>query len=164
MNGPAPNSNVGVRPLRDDDTLALHSVCWPALVEVQAYERVARALALARRGRAWPVVGLYDGLVVGFGLLARWRDAAEITDLVVGEQWQSHGVGTAIVNRLVALAAEHGFARVEIGVAESNARALALYRRLGFTRHESRTLLDLGNGPEPIIYLSLALPSSDDSA
>lgn len=158
MNGPNSNSNVAVRPLNEDDTLALYAACWPALIETQAYERVARALALARRGRAWPLVGLYDGQVVGFGQLARWRDAAEITDLIVGERWQSHGVGTAIVSRLVTLAAEQGFVHVEIGVAESNARALSLYRRLGFNRHESHILLDLGHGPEPVIYLSRTLP------
>jgi ribosomal protein S18 acetylase RimI-like enzyme len=159
MNGPIPDPNVAVRPLRDDDTLALYSACWPALIETQAYERVARALALARRGRAWPLVGLYQDRVVGFGQLARWRHTAEITDLIVGEQWQSHGVGTAIVSRLVGLAAEQGFVRVEIGVAESNVRALSLYRRLGFNQHESHILLDLGHGPERVIYLSRTLQS-----
>jgi ribosomal-protein-alanine N-acetyltransferase len=119
-------------------------------------------LAFARRSRVWPLVGLYQDTPVGFGQLARWRNTAEIADLVVGKHWQSYGIGTAIVSQLVELAREQGFAHVEIGVAESNTRAYTLYRHLGFTQLENRLLLDLGQGPEPILYLSRLLDERHD--
>jgi ribosomal protein S18 acetylase RimI-like enzyme len=49
---------------------------------------------------------------------------------------------------------------LEIGAALSNPRALGLYRRLGFV--DGRILdLDLGNGPEPVMYLYKPVPSQD---
>ena len=49
-------------------------------------------------------------------------------------------------------------ALVEIGVALSNPRAMALYQRLGFV--EDRVInLDLGSGAEPVMYLKIALRS-----
>ena len=155
-----PHAKVSVRPLHHDDTPALQTACWPALSDKLARERVVRALALTRRGRAWPLVGLYAGVVVGFVQLVRWRDGVEIGDLVVGPRWRTRGVGTAIITRLVDLARERGFARLEVGVAQANTRAQALYRRLGFTRCEGHLLLDLGQRPEPVIYLSRALHAS----
>ena len=149
--------HIITRPLTGDDAPALQAACWPALSVAQARQRVARALARARRDRAWPVVGLCEGRVVGFGQLVRWRGGVEVGDLVVGSLWRRRGVGTAIVTHLLDLAREWGFAWVEVGVAESNAPACALYRRLGFNRRERRLLLDLGQGPEPIIYLSQVL-------
>ena len=151
------NGSVSVRPLLIDDAPRLQSNCWPTLSADAVYERVARSLGLARRGKVWPLVGLYAGSVVGFGQLARLSDIVEISDLVVGDGWQSQGVGTAIIQRLLHLARESGYAHVEVGVAEANTRAFSLYRRLGFTRLESRLLLDLGNGPESVLYLSRRL-------
>lgn len=155
-------ATIGVRPLHYMDTIDLQMACWPSLSVEQVHQRVAQGLALARRGRVWPMVGLYNGAAVGFGQLARWRDLVEIADLVVGERWQSRGVGTAIVSCLMQLARQQGFNHVEIGVAKSNVRAHTLYRRLGFDQIESRALLDLGHGPEPILYLSCALREYHD--
>ena len=151
------NVSVSVRPLLIEDAPPLQSTCWPALSAEAVYERVARALGLARRGKVWPLVGLYSEKVVGFGQLARYSNIVEISDLVVGHGWQSQGVGTAIIQHLLDMAREAGFGRVEVGVAEANTRAYSLYQRLGFTRLESHLLLDLGNGPEPVLYLSRGL-------
>lgn len=148
------NGAISVRPLQVEDAPILRAACWPTLSAEAVYERAARALGLARRGRVWPLVGLYDDNVVGFGQLARLHSIVEISDLVVGDGWQSRGVGTAIIHHLLTLAREAGFGRVEVGVAESNTRAHSLYRRLGFTRVESHLMLDLGNGPEAVFYLS----------
>jgi ribosomal protein S18 acetylase RimI-like enzyme len=58
--------------------------------------------------------------------------------------------------RLLDIACQHGLREVEIGAADSNPRALALYRRLGF-RDSRRVLLELGSGPELVLYLSKTL-------
>ena len=70
----------------------------------------------------------------------------------MAEKWRSHGIGSAIIGALIDIARQWPIPQVEIGAALSNPRALALYRKLGF--RDQRTLnLDLGHGPEPVVYL-----------
>ena len=82
-----------------------------------------------------------------------WPRAAEISDLFVNAAYRSRGVGTEIILYLTEAARELNVSMLEIGVALSNPRARALYRRLGFV--DERTLeIDLGCGPEPVLYLN----------
>jgi ribosomal protein S18 acetylase RimI-like enzyme len=95
--------------------------------------------------------------VVGFGLLSRWGKVAEISDVVVTPAWQGQGIGTTIILYLSEQAQSWRVPRLEIGAAESNPRAVALYQRLGFV--SDRCLeLDLGRGKEPVLYLVKMLP------
>jgi ribosomal protein S18 acetylase RimI-like enzyme len=95
--------------------------------------------------------------VQGFGQMTLWPRGGEISDLVVGSCYRRRGLGTAIIQYLVQVAREMYASSVEIGVAMDNTAALALYRRLGFT-DDYTVMLNLGNGPEPVIYLQLELP------
>lgn len=156
-----PDSQIAIRSLQASDTLMLAQNCWREQSSTQAKQRVQRILAMAERGRLWPVVGLYGGLCVGFGQLARWRAGVEISDMIVGLPWRSRGVGTAIIAHLVNLARQKGFARLQVGVAQANTRAYRLYWRMGFTHLDSHLILDLGNGPEPVVYLSMDLYAAD---
>jgi GNAT superfamily N-acetyltransferase len=62
----------------------------------------------------------------------RFPGCPEINGLAVGPEWQSHGVGTAIVRAAEEHAARRGCRRIGLGVDEENVRAAALYRRLGY--------------------------------
>lgn len=152
---------TAARPLHAEDAAALHAACWPHTTLDSVRERARVSLELHKRGRYWPYVGLYQGQVVGFGKLARWQSEVEICDLVVGPQWRSLGVGTAIIIQLLHVARQQDYKWVEIGVATANARASALYKRLGFTQRPRRRVLDLGNGPEPVIYASCSVHDLD---
>ena len=78
------------------------------------------------------------------------------SDLVVNARFRGQGIGTAIIQFLTEAAHDLNATMVEIGVALSNTRALALYRRLGF--RDRRTIqVDLGQGPEPVLYLEKEL-------
>jgi ribosomal protein S18 acetylase RimI-like enzyme len=103
-------------------------------------------------------VALAENTSIGYGQLSRWGSRVEICNLIVAEGWRGQGAGTALIQWLIVLAQEKKFPLVEIGAAESNPRALELYRRLGFRVDRSLTL-DVGNGPEPVFYLSLDLHS-----
>ncbi len=69
------------------------------------------------------------GRVVGYGRLVMRGREAQIRHVCVSPRAQGHGVGTEILNSLVALARKNG-----AGLVFLNARftALGVYRRLGF--------------------------------
>jgi ribosomal protein S18 acetylase RimI-like enzyme len=116
-----------------------------------------RTLALSAKRRAFGLVAVpvqQDDRPVAYGQVTCWPRVAEISDLIVSPAWRGQGVGSDMIHMLIGQASAWPVPAVEIGVAISNNRALALYRRLGFV--DARTLrFDLGNGPEPVLYLNL---------
>lgn len=145
-----------LRPVEQADAPALQSNCWPEKTVEEVESRLSYLVAMREKGRIWGIVALGGQTVVGFGQLVQWGERYEISDLVVGERWRGQGAGMALIHRLLGIARERGVKEVEIGGAESNPRAVALYRRLGF-REQRRVLLDLGRGPEPVIYFTISL-------
>ncbi len=148
--------SLTLRPVETDDAIPLQRTCWPHLTPAEVQWWLTGLSERRERGLAWGIVALVDGVIAGYGQLTRLGGRAEISDLIVGESWRGQGVGTAIITRLIEMARSQQFLEVEIGVAESNPRALRLYHRLGF-REKRRIMLDLGNGDEPVIYLGLNL-------
>lgn len=153
----APQPVWRLRPALPADSRLLHRYCLPE-AEPAFVDRLlhhCQQAALNRRGLGL-VAALPDGRLVAFGQLTLWPRAAEISDLVVAGAWRGQGIGSALITRLIQAAREMAVDEIEIGVALQNYRALQLYRRLGF--NYGRTLdLDLGSGPEPVMYLRMAL-------
>ena len=141
-------------PLSLSDAAVLQAACWPELSLVEAETRVKRFTTLQEKNRAFCIVARRDSEVVGFGQLVRWVHSYEICDLIVPEAYRGQGIGSALIQRLTKIAGENNIPTVEIGGALSNPRALTLYRRLGFEEAHHR-FLDLGDGPEPVLYLQL---------
>jgi len=106
-------------------------------------------------------VATLNAQVVAFGQLTLWSRVAEISDLSVTQAQRGRGIGTALLKHLIALGAARR-AVIEIGVAQRNVRALSLYQRLGF-RHDRTLLLDLGQGVEPVLYLTLSVSDSAEA-
>ncbi|MDI6843144.1 MAG: GNAT family protein [Anaerosomatales bacterium] len=75
-------------------------------------------------------VGLLD--FVG-GTLVEDRHAG-VFGVSVRRGWRGRGIGTALIEALLAWAPAHGIERVEARAWASNPRAIALYERLGFER------------------------------
>ena len=85
-----------------------------------------------------------DGVIAGFGLLvfsrpATWPDAGTtdrlpgILDLYVVEAHRGRGIGTALIRQMEEIAVGEGRDKLYLGVdPRENARAYALYLRLGF--------------------------------
>jgi ribosomal protein S18 acetylase RimI-like enzyme len=152
-----PDPALHVRPARLDDAAALQANLWPARPFDHVYYFLKRARGNATEGRGLgAVVEAPDGVPVGYAQVTLWPRCAEISDLIVAEAYRGQGRGTALIQYLARAAREMNADCVEIGVAFSNPRALALYRRLGF--RDSRTLqLDLGDGTEDVLYLRIKL-------
>lgn len=145
-----------IRPVHIMDAAVLQRTCWPDRTLVGIIEFLQRAEKNRTKERGLGVVSVMDAHICGFGMLTLWPRTAEISDLVVSSDYRGHGIGTAIIGHLTTRARELNAQVLEIGVALSNDRALDLYRRLGF--HDHHTLhIDLGNGPEPVLYLEKSL-------
>lgn len=152
MNSENKLSPIVVRPAELSDAQALFTRCWPDRLLADTVDILRKTAHLAATRRGLGVVGLWGGLPCSFGLLTLWPRVAEISDLIVSSELRSRGIGSTIVNFLTDIAWVMNAHTVEIGAALSNPRALALYRRLGFV--DGRIVeLELGNGPEPVIYL-----------
>lgn len=110
-----------------------------------------RTLAALRadpvRGKA-VVAEAGDGKLVGYALLISfWSnelggEVCEIDELYVRPEHRSHGVGAALIDRIGRGEAPWGRAPVALtlGVTPMNARALALYERLGFVRAKNTSM------------------------
>ena len=115
-----------------------------------------RADKLTRVHRGLAIVAEIGGIACGFGMLTVWPGNAEISDLIVAAAYRDQGIGTQIIRALTETAYEIGVVQLEIGAALANQRAMQLYQRLGF--HEKRVIeLDLGDGPELVMYLTKTL-------
>jgi ribosomal protein S18 acetylase RimI-like enzyme len=148
---------ITVRPLYPADQAILQQVCWPNRAPDGVRRLLNHALGLAVKRRGLGVVSVRDDLVCGFGMLSLWPRTAEISDLIVTPALRGQGIGSRIVAYLTQAARNLCADTIEIGAAESNPRALELYRRLDFA--DDRVIqVDLGNGPEPVIYLNKPLP------
>lgn len=145
-----------LRPIEFSDAPAVQRALWSDISLRDAEIRLRSLGEQSGRRRAWGVVAALDGTIIGFGQLSRWGWRGEICNLIVKEDSRSQGIGTALIHHLIEIARINNLRDVEIGGALSNPRALALYRRLGF-QEERRLYLELGRGPEPVVYLVMPL-------
>ena len=153
-----PSIACELRPVQWADVEALRVHCWPERSVVQVQRLVSRAIRLEQHAYGHGLVAIQAGSIAGYGQFTHWPRAAEISDLIVCAERRSQGIGTALIQTLVRHARAHAAARIEIGVALNNPRALALYRRLGFV--DQRTVhLDLNGVRTPVLYLELVVES-----
>lgn len=154
---PAPQAlPVLIRPVQVTDSAALWRVCWTDRSHEQVVELLRRAERLAFNRRGIGAVALHNNAPCGYGMLTLWPRAAEISDLIVADNLRDRGIGSQIIGYLTRAAAKLDVTIIEIGATYTNQRAITLYRRLGFL--DSRTIhLNLGNGPEPVLYLAKSL-------
>ena len=107
---------------------------------------------LAAHGPAHPVIVAVDGdEVVAFGALSPYRAKPSYARTVensvyVKDGWRGKGLGGLVLERLLALAAEHGHRSVIARVTAVNEASLALHARHGFVRagHERAVALKHG--------------------
>lgn len=148
-------TSYSIRPVRLTDSPQIQQHLWNNLTLEQVVERLKRVQQLTNQGRGGGIVVQYPKgtpPIIAYGQLTRWTNCAEISDLIVVESFRRQGIGTLMIRYLMSMARDTGLTCAEIGVAESNPLALALYRRLGF-RDEYTVQANLGAGEETVIYL-----------
>lgn len=148
--------SIVIRPVALDDAAALNAACWADRPRDVVIDLLRRAERVAARRRGLAVTALWRDEPCAFGMLSLRSRYAEISDLIVTEPLRGRRIGTALIEYLSAAAHDLGATMLEIGGALSNPRAIELYRRLGFCDGRVITL-DLGHGPEPVLYLYRAI-------
>src|SRR5450432_1516228 len=125
-----------LRPAVLSDASALQQSVWPERTVAAIQELLQRADDITTRGRGQSIVAVNrsesapESRLIAFGLFTAWPRTSEISELAVAAELRGRGIGTAIIHKLIEAARAFNMPSVEIGVAESNPRALALYRRL----------------------------------
>ncbi len=77
-------------------------------------------------------VAVHDGRIAGFIFARIAADEAEILNLAVAHEIRSRGVGAGLLDAAMEFAREGGAKRLFLEVRESNAAAIAFYKRAGF--------------------------------
>ena len=95
----------------------------------------------------------------GFALAQVAADEAEILSVGVTPAWQRKGVGLKLIDGVKRAAVKSGARRLFLEVAESNAAALALYRKAGFTEKGRRKgyYVKPGAKPEDAVLLGIEI-------
>jgi ribosomal protein S18 acetylase RimI-like enzyme len=160
---PLPLPGLRFRLARKDDYQTLHRVCYSQYTARDFAHQYERSLKRQETGRGYHLIALLDraagetapttsksALLVGSGQLILHPRCAEVAELSVPPAYRSRGTGTALINVLIGIARHLGLSSLEIGVMPDNARALALYQRLGFVadRH-----LRVAHAPDPALIL-----------
>lgn len=141
-----------IRPIRPEDeplvrdfhhTLSERSVYYRYFNALQlnqriAHERLVRicfidydremALVVERRNAE----GLPEIIAIGRLSKLHGVSAAEFS-ITISDAWQRHGLGTELLNRLVAIGREEGLSRISADILPENAGMQAVARKVGFT-------------------------------
>jgi L-amino acid N-acyltransferase YncA len=107
---------------------------------------------LAAHGPRHPVIVAVEGHeVVAFGALSPYRTKPSYActaenSVYVKDGWRGKGLGSAVLEGLLALAREHGHHSVIARITGANEASLALHERHGFVRvgHERQVALKHG--------------------
>jgi GNAT superfamily N-acetyltransferase len=143
MTGTSPIRNDAIRPAREDDVPVIADL----IRELAEYEREPdaaratdddlRAALFGERPSAFCHVAEYDGEVVGLAVwflnFSTWtgKHGIYLEDLFVRPAARGTGLGKALLMKLVEIAEERGYARVEWSVLDWNTPAMDFYRSLG---------------------------------
>ena len=150
-----PDSSHHIREVTLADLHPLRVDCW-AHRSLTASREILNMIDNARkrqRGIGIVVEADLPKKIIAYAQIMMLTKCNEISDLIVSETYRSQGIGTAMIQYLIRVMPVSAHKIIEIGVAESNPRALALYQRLGFIKaYELK--FNTGN----ILYLRLEVP------
>lgn len=74
-----------------------------------------------------------EGRMLGYAVLMLAVDEAELLDIAIAAGQQRHGWGRKLLEEMMALARRQNMQRMVLEVRASNAAAIALYRKAGFS-------------------------------
>ena len=124
----------------DDRALAaLDATAWPAELQVVPPRPADQPFFSAHRRVEDVLVAELDGVVVGYTHLARHlpvpanEHVLHVNALAVSPAARGHGLGRRLVDAGIAEARRRGVRKLGLRALSTNARAIALYERAGFT-------------------------------
>jgi ribosomal protein S18 acetylase RimI-like enzyme len=154
-----PDAKLRIRTVTADDVDALRAECWSHRTVTRSRDLIQRIKEAEKfeRGLGIVVLAEDDVTIIGYGQIMRWTSCAEISDLIVAQAQRSTGIGTGMIQHLIHNISHQGIDCVEIGVAQTNPRAAALYYRLGFTYYTTLEIPIKGDEKSMVDYLRIPL-------
>ena len=83
---------------------------------------------------SYPLVALLEGRLAGYVCLMSLFEEAQILDIAVSPDQRGKGIAVALMEAAIARANEKGAEVLALEVRSTNASAIALYERFGFSR------------------------------
>jgi ribosomal-protein-alanine N-acetyltransferase len=108
------------------------------------------------------LAAIRDGKLVGYLICARYADVWHLMNIAVDPADRGQGVGTALLEQMVARAGEDAAYTLE--VRPSNATAIALYERFGFRSAGTRRRYYHDTGEDAVIMWRTSDTASTSSA
>lgn len=84
--------------------------------------------------RGIPLVGEYQGVIIGYICLSVLLDEAQILNIAVDTNFRNRNVGYQLMQHATKAAVERGARTLLLEVRQSNNAAIILYEKLGFSR------------------------------
>ena len=78
------------------------------------------------------IVAKLNNEIVGFGGIKVVLDSADIMNIVVKKKFRNLGIGTSILNEIIALCLSLNLSSITLEVRKDNEYAISLYKNFGF--------------------------------
>ena len=78
------------------------------------------------------IVAKLNNKIVGFGGIKVVLDSADIMNIVVKKNFRNLGIGTSILNEIIALCLSLNLSSITLEVRKDNEYAISLYKNFGF--------------------------------
>lgn len=78
------------------------------------------------------IVARLNNEIVGFGGIKVVLDSADIMNIVVKKNFRNLGIGTSILNEIIALCSSLNLSSITLEVRKDNEYAISLYKNFGF--------------------------------
>ncbi len=128
----ADRSDVQVRTMRAEDVDAVVEIETEAFSS--PWRRETFAELIGRSTLEMLVMEHSEEGIVGYAVLWCILDQGELANLAIVPRMRSKGLGNRLMARVIEVARERGVETLFLEVRESNAHALELYRRFGFSQ------------------------------
>ena len=148
-------SHISFRLVQEGDRRPLQATSYPDYTISQFTDLFNHLLRRQEQDRCFWIVITANEDIIGNGQLIIYSSSAkdpiaEFANLFVVPDYRGHGIGTALIGVLTAVARHQHITNLEICVTIDNPRALALYQRLGF--QEDRRLQLPNSKPSIILH------------
>jgi GNAT superfamily N-acetyltransferase len=151
---------VSLCPARPTDALDLRRNCFPQRPLCEIAEYLRWCTERQAKGHIVCLVAKVDNQAVANGQLTILRSEGEIGSLVVAAPYRRKGIGTALLQALIAKAREANVHTIEITARADTPWIEAWYRRIGFVFQGVHTF----PGDEQVAVLRMTLTSRDKEA
>lgn len=156
-----PISGAALRPGRAEDLKAIVEIEQAASPGPWSLSQFVSASV--RNANGTFVVESDGGELLGFAVYQQVLDEATLMNIAVKPTAQGGGLGARLLDAVMTRVADQGARRLLLEVRESNAPALALYRRFGFVDDgRRRDYYPSADGREDAVLMSLDLETRSE--